>query len=75
LIVKTSQEGGVGWIAMGSHGRGGISGLVLGSTALAVMRHVSLPVLIVPATAGHYAEKHAADSTGEDPISFIAPIA
>lgn len=38
-----------GWIAMASHGRGGLGGLVLGSTALAVLRHTSLPVLLAAA--------------------------
>ncbi len=40
----TSQ--GAGWVALASHGRGGLGGLVLGSTSLAVLRDVAVPVLI-----------------------------
>jgi nucleotide-binding universal stress UspA family protein len=40
-----------GWIAMASHGRGGLGGLVLGSTALAVLQQATLPVLLVAASA------------------------
>lgn len=44
-----------GWVAMASHGRGGLGGLVLGSTALAVLRHTLLPVLLAAApTADQY---------------------
>jgi nucleotide-binding universal stress UspA family protein len=46
VIAAMATELQAGWIAMASHGRGGIGGFVLGSTALRVLRHVSLPVLI-----------------------------
>lgn len=35
-------------IAIGTHGRGGLKRLLLGSTAEAVVRHAPCPVLVVP---------------------------
>lgn len=51
VIEQAVNEEQAGWIAMASHGRGGLGGLVLGSTALAVVRRAAVPVLIaaVPA--------------------------
>jgi nucleotide-binding universal stress UspA family protein len=46
-ILSVQQELGAGWIAMGSHGRTGLGGLVLGGTAHGVLHHASTPVLIV----------------------------
>ena len=46
VIAAVATELQAGWIAMASHGRGGIGGFVLGSTALRLLRHVPLPVLI-----------------------------
>lgn len=60
LIVGSAADRGAGWIAMASHGRGGLSGLVLGSTALSVLRQSTLPVLLV---SGQFDEA-AASSTG-----------
>lgn len=45
-IVMAAAECGAGWIAMASHGRGGVGGFVLGSTARRVLHRVPLPVLI-----------------------------
>ncbi|MGI8915180.1 MAG: universal stress protein [Chloroflexota bacterium] len=45
-IAKVAAECGAGWIAMASHGRGGVGGFVLGSTARRILQHVPLPVLI-----------------------------
>jgi nucleotide-binding universal stress UspA family protein len=46
-VIEQAVTGeAAGWLAMASHGRGGLGGLVLGSTALAVLRGVAVPVLI-----------------------------
>lgn len=47
-ILDYAREKRCEVIAMGSHGRGGIARLALGSTADAVMRAADRPVLIVP---------------------------
>jgi nucleotide-binding universal stress UspA family protein len=53
-IVALAAERGAGWIAMASHGRGGVGGFVLGSTARRVLQRAPLPVLVgagaLPAT-------------------------
>jgi nucleotide-binding universal stress UspA family protein len=46
VITTVATEQQAGWIALASHGRGGFGGFVLGSTALRVVRHAPLPVLI-----------------------------
>jgi nucleotide-binding universal stress UspA family protein len=46
-IVKAAADWPADVIVLGSHGRGGVSRLVLGSVAEAVMRHAACPVLIV----------------------------
>jgi nucleotide-binding universal stress UspA family protein len=46
VIATTAAGRQAGWIAMASHGRGGLGGLVLGSTALAVLHRSSLPVVL-----------------------------
>ena len=46
VIAGVATELPAGWIAMASHGRGGIGGFVLGSTALRVLRQANVPVLI-----------------------------
>lgn len=48
-ILQYAEEHQCDVIAMGTHGRGGITRLALGSTADAVMRAADRPVLIVPA--------------------------
>lgn len=47
-IIKKATEWSADLIIMGSHGRTGLSHLLLGSTAEAVMRHGKIPVFIVP---------------------------
>jgi nucleotide-binding universal stress UspA family protein len=49
VIVSAADEGGFNLIAMGTHGRTGISHLVLGSVAEKVVRHAKCPVLTVRA--------------------------
>jgi nucleotide-binding universal stress UspA family protein len=45
LIASVAKEGGYDLIVMGTHGRSGLSRLVVGSVAEAVMRRASIPVL------------------------------
>jgi nucleotide-binding universal stress UspA family protein len=45
-IVEAAEETGAGVIVMGSHGRTGISLVLLGSVAAATARHTERPVLI-----------------------------
>jgi nucleotide-binding universal stress UspA family protein len=46
-IVQTAKERGVDFIVMGTHGRTGLSHLILGSTAEKVVRKASCAVLTV----------------------------
>jgi len=48
VILDYAREKDCGLIAMGTHGRGGVLRLALGSTADAVMRAADRPVLIIP---------------------------
>lgn len=48
-ILKASKKGGYSLIVMGSQGRGYAKELFLGSVSHNVVRHASLPVLLVPA--------------------------
>lgn len=48
-IVKAANDWPADLIVIGSHGRGGIDRLLLGSVAEAVMRHAACPVLVVRA--------------------------
>jgi nucleotide-binding universal stress UspA family protein len=45
-IIKTAQEQGCDLILMASHGRPGISAVVLGSETLKVLTHSKIPVLV-----------------------------
>lgn len=45
-IVRVAEEETAGLIVMGTHGRTGLSRLVMGSVAEAVVRHAPCPVLI-----------------------------
>jgi nucleotide-binding universal stress UspA family protein len=55
-IVDAARECGAGLVAMATHGRGGLTRLILGSTANEVLIHSAVPVLLyrprVPAEAG-----------------------
>ena len=57
MIVATAGEEGVGLIVMSTHGRDGLTRLLYGSVAEAVLRGSSVPVLLVPSRA--YARQHA----------------
>ena len=45
-IVRTAQERGCDAIVMASHGRKGVSALVLGSETVKVLTHCDIPVLV-----------------------------
>ena len=45
-IVKQASATKCDLICMGSHGRTGLAGLVLGSTAMKVLTHTKVPVLV-----------------------------
>jgi nucleotide-binding universal stress UspA family protein len=46
-ILRAAEEEGADLIVMGTHGRGGLSRLLMGSVAEAVMRKALCPVLTV----------------------------
>lgn len=50
-IVEYASENGCDLIVMGTHGRGGINRLLLGSVAERVVRSSNVPVVTVPVTA------------------------
>ena len=49
-IVDRAQASNASLIVMGSHGRGGVQRLLLGSVAEGVLRHSQIPVLIAKAS-------------------------
>ena len=59
-IVEFAKEGGFDLIVMGTHGRTGVSHIVMGSVAEGVLRRAPCPVLTVRATAGERASVKAA---------------
>lgn len=66
-IVRFARERGVDCIVMGTHGRGGIDRLILGSVAERVVRTAPVPVVTVGFSA--------ADATEETPDSGPEPAA
>ena len=46
-IVRTAEQEGADLIVMATHGRTGLSHMILGSTAEKVVRHATVPVLTV----------------------------
>lgn len=51
-IVRVAKERGADLIVISSHGRTGLGRILFGSTAEAVVRHASCPVLVVKPPAG-----------------------
>jgi nucleotide-binding universal stress UspA family protein len=47
-ITRTAETWGADLIVMGTHGRTGLSHLLIGSVATNVVRHSKIPVMIVP---------------------------
>ena len=45
-IIDTAKKVGCDLIAMASHGRRGVSAMVLGSETIKVLTHSSIPVLV-----------------------------
>jgi nucleotide-binding universal stress UspA family protein len=48
-IVRAARSHGAGQIVIGTHGRSGVSRLILGSVAAKVIAAASCPTLVVPA--------------------------
>lgn len=48
MIKKTGDEWGASLIVIGTHGRTGLSHILMGSVAERVIRHSPVPVLVVP---------------------------
>ena len=55
VIIQTAEEQGCDLIVMASHGRRGISAMVLGSETVKVLTHCAIPVLVyrLPSTPAH----------------------
>ena len=51
-IIERARAGDIDLVAMTTHGRSGISRLIFGSVAEQVLRHVTIPVLLVRPVAG-----------------------
>ncbi len=49
-ICASAREWGADMVVLGTHGRGGLTRLLMGSTAEAVVRHAPCPVLVIPAS-------------------------
>jgi nucleotide-binding universal stress UspA family protein len=47
-IVNLAQNNKADYIVMGTHGRTGLSHIMIGSTAEYVLRHAKVPILVVP---------------------------
>jgi len=58
-ICGYASDAGADLIVVGTHGRGGIRRVVLGSVAERVIRGADRPVLVVPSAAGDLAENEA----------------
>jgi nucleotide-binding universal stress UspA family protein len=50
-ILAAADEWSADLVVLGTHGRGGLTRLLLGSTADSVVRHARCPVLVVPRSA------------------------
>lgn len=46
-IIDCTEQGGFDHVVMGSHGRAGVTRILLGSVAEVVVRHSSVPVTVV----------------------------
>ena len=51
-VCASAREWGADLIVIGTHGRSGVSRLLMGSTAETVVRHAPCPVLVIPPPAG-----------------------
>lgn len=64
-IIRYARQKGVGLIVLGTHGRTGVSRVLLGSVAESVVRLAHCPVLTVPAVGP---EVEAADAAAVTPL-------
>jgi nucleotide-binding universal stress UspA family protein len=48
VLLETAREKKAAAIIVGSHGEGAMSAAFLGSTALKLLHHSDIPVLVVP---------------------------
>jgi nucleotide-binding universal stress UspA family protein len=48
VLIETAREKAAAAIVVGSHGAGAVSAAFLGSTALRLLHHSDIPVLVVP---------------------------
>ena len=48
VLIEQSREKDAAAIVVGSHGEGAMSAAFLGSTALKLLHHSDIPVLVVP---------------------------
>ncbi len=46
-IIAAAEKGGADLIVIGSHGRRGIEGLLMGSQATKLLTHTNIPALVV----------------------------
>ncbi|MDR3711184.1 MAG: universal stress protein [Puia sp.] len=51
MLIKLAGEWKADMIVMGTHGRKGVSHLLMGSVAEQVLRHAQVPVVVIPADA------------------------
>jgi len=47
-IISIADKEKANFIIMGTHGRTGLTGILMGSTAEYVIRHANIPVIVVP---------------------------
>jgi nucleotide-binding universal stress UspA family protein len=59
-IIRAARESGCDLIVMASHGRRGLSALVLGSETAKVLTHCSVPVLVYRSPAARDAQQSVA---------------
>jgi nucleotide-binding universal stress UspA family protein len=62
-ILELARSGRFDIVVMGTHGRGGIRRLLMGSVAEAVIRHSPIPVLAVRTPAPAQPTEHTSDAT------------
>lgn len=62
-IVRYSEEAAIDLIVIGSHARGVMNRILLGSTSKAVVEHIARPVLMVPIAAMRDVNKIASSCT------------
>lgn len=51
-IVAAAKKWGASYLVVGTHGRTGLTRLFMGSTAENIVRHSSVPVIVVPSRPG-----------------------